>query len=170
MTWELPCFWENGRFSDNIWAWEHCVFKKIDVFLTKYGRESSDFFLKNRKKMASYQLFWPIIQCRFDTIDVFFDQTWALQEGVFHDFVFKWQENTVILKEYSIVLTELTFFLPNMGMTEGGFSWKIWKKLHESIVFLREWRFFWQNLAMKAVVFLEIDVFLTKYGYKTTSL
>ena len=113
----------------------------------------SDFFLKNRKKRASYQLFWPIIQCRFDTIDVFFDQTWALQEGVFHDFVFKWQENTVILKEYSIVLTELTFFLPNMGMTEGGFSWKIWKKLHESIVFLREWRFFWQNLAMKAVVF-----------------
>ena len=58
-------------------------FWRRDVFLTKYGQESSDFFVKNGRK-----------------------------------------------KGYSIdvVLTELTFFLPNMGMTERGFSLKINKK------------------------------------------
>ena len=32
----------------------------MDVFLTKYGHERSDFFLKDRQKRVSYSLFWPI--------------------------------------------------------------------------------------------------------------
>ena len=55
----------------------------MDVFLTKYGHESNDFFVKYRKKGHPIDFFVPY---------------------------------------YSVVMTELTFFLPNMGMTEGGFS------------------------------------------------
>ena len=70
-----------------------------------------------------------------------------------------------------VILTELTFFGPNMGMTAGVFSFKIWKKItweqcvfekmdnfptkygHESRVFFREWAFFWQKVGMRAVIF-----------------
>ena len=40
-----------------------------------------------------------------------------------------------------------------MGMTAGGFSWKTFKK-YESTVFLREWTFLWQNMAMRRPFFL----------------
>ena len=39
--------------------------------MTKYGHESRDFFVRNRKKRASYRLFWPIIECSFNRIYVF---------------------------------------------------------------------------------------------------
>ena len=61
---------------------------------------------------------------------------------------------TFLAYNISAVLTELTFFWPNMGMTGRDFSWKI-KKWHGS-VFLRKWTFFWQNMGMKAACFLEI--------------
>ena len=89
------CFKESGRFFDKIWTWELFVFRER-TFLTKYGHKSSDFFVRNRKKRASYWLFWPIIECSCDRINI---------------------------------------FLPIMCMTAGSFSWKIWKKEHESTVF-----------------------------------
>ena len=44
-----PCFWENVHFFKKIWKWRYRVFWRMDVFLTKYGHESSDFFVRNRK-------------------------------------------------------------------------------------------------------------------------
>ena len=76
------CFWENWRFFDETWTFEQCVFKRIDVFLIKYGCESSQFFVKIGKKRASYWLLWPIRWCSFDRIDVFW-QIMGMRVGVF---------------------------------------------------------------------------------------
>ena len=43
-------FLRECTFFDKIWELEHCVFERTDVFSTKYGHESSYFFLKNQKK------------------------------------------------------------------------------------------------------------------------
>ena len=42
-----------------------------------------------------------------------------------------------------------------MGMTAWGFSWKIWRKWHQRTMILRELTFFWQNMGMRALCFLE---------------
>ena len=55
----------------------------MDVF-TKYGSDSSDFFVRNRKKRELYWLFLPIIECSFDRIDVF-----LANNG--HDSSFSWK-------------------------------------------------------------------------------
>ena len=62
-------FWQNRRFLTKyrreslrcLWkikkkTWEHCVFKRVDVFLTKLGDESH-FFLENER-------FWQIMDIR----------------------------------------------------------------------------------------------------------
>ena len=63
----------------------------MDVCLTKYGHESSDSFMKNRKKKG------------------------ILLTSLAHN-------------PYNVVLTELTFFAPNMGMAAGGFHKKMKSK------------------------------------------
>ena len=59
------------------------MFLENGVF-TKYGSESSDFFVRNRKKRELYWLFLPIIECSFDRIDVF-----LANNG--HDSSFSWK-------------------------------------------------------------------------------
>ena len=132
-------------------TWEHRVFEIMDVFLTKYGHESSVIFLewaffwqnmgmrvdifswKIGNKGASFRLFWPIIYCSFDKIDVFFDQIWACQHGVFHEKFEKMTWEHCIFKRMNVFLT---------------------KYRHWSSVFFREWTFCWQNLGMRASIFL----------------
>ena len=69
-------------------TWEHFVFKRVDVFLTKYRHESYLFLENERfwqnmdmravifsweigKKGHPIDFFWPIIECSFDRIYVF---------------------------------------------------------------------------------------------------
>ena len=58
-------------YSQSHSAFLYCL--KIGRFLTKYGHESSNFFL-NRQKKGIYRLIWPIIQGSFDKINLFFDE------------------------------------------------------------------------------------------------
>ena len=50
--WQNCCFFtkyrhgSRGFFMKNL-TWEHSVFERMDVFLTKYGHEKSVFFLEN---------------------------------------------------------------------------------------------------------------------------
>ena len=89
----------------------------MDVFLTKYGHESSVIFRER----------------------TFFYRIWARDHQSI-DFYRKIIKKGILLSISAckiIVLTELTFFGPNMGMTEGVFSWTIWSRWHESTVFER---------------------------------
>ena len=76
-SWEIwkkmtleQCFWEKRRFFDKIWAWELSVFQRLDVFLTEYGQERSDFFVKSREKKCIL-LTWPIIYQSFNRMGFF---------------------------------------------------------------------------------------------------
>jgi len=115
------CFWENEHFFDKIRT-EEMFFKRIDVFLTKYGHESNYFFFE---KISSYWPFWGTIECSFDRLDAFW---------------------------------------PIMCMTEGRFSYTIWKKMTWEHRFLRKWTFFYNILwAWELRFFREWTFFLTKY-------
>ena len=61
---------------------------------------------------------------------------------------------------YNVFLRELTF-LDQYGLYSGWFFMKILKKWHSNTVLLREWTFFWQNIDLRAVCFLEIGRFFT---------
>ena len=95
-------------------------FREWTIFLTKYGHESIDFFVKNRKKRASYWLFWPIILVLTELTS--FDYIWACQQGVFHE---KFEKN---------YMTASCFW------EKGRFFDKIWA--WEQFVFLENGRFF----------------------------
>ena len=139
---------------------KHRVFERMDVFSTKYGRESdmflenghfftkykhdsSDFFVKTGKKMVPYWHFWPIRWCNFHRIDVFFDQIWVWKQEVFHD---KFEKKDM----RALFFRELIFFD------------KIWT--WERCVF-REKTFCRQNMDITAVIFYEksekTDILLT---------
>ena len=137
-------------FHENLtkMTWENRVFERLDVLFTKYEHESSLFYRewallsyglremifswKLRKKRASYLLFWSIMYCRFDRINVFLDQIWAWQQEVFHK----------ILKQ--ITWKHIVFERMNVFLTKYG---------HEISVFFSEWTFFWQNLGIRAGIF-----------------
>ena len=63
-------------------------------------------------------------------------------------------------------MRELTFF-DQYGLYSGWFFMKILRKWHSNTVLLREWTFFWQNIDLRAVCFLENGRFFTKYGHKS---
>ena len=44
------CFWENWLVSDNIWAWEQCIFKELTFFMKIWALEQWFFSWKIRKK------------------------------------------------------------------------------------------------------------------------
>ena len=53
-----PCFWEKRRFFwQNMSMRATWFLEGLDVFLTKYGRESSDFFVKSREKIHPIDFF-----------------------------------------------------------------------------------------------------------------
>ena len=122
---------------------KHRVFKRMDVFSTKYGHESVmilwewTFFtkyghenigvsVKNRKQIASFLLLWPIIWCSFHGIYVF-------------------------LTKYR-------------NDSRGFFSWKIGKKMIAS----RKLIFFWQHIDTRAECFLRMDVLITQYVHNSS--
>ena len=43
------------------------------------------------------------------------------------------------------------------------------KKMRWEYRFLREWTFFWQNIGMRAVCFLENERFFTEYGHESSN-
>ena len=124
-------------------------------------------------------------QCSFDSIDVFLDQIWAWHKGIFHKKIETnymralcfWEKRRFFgqnmrMKAVDVLekhrasywlfwpiifcsFVRIDVFLPNMGITAGGFSWKFWKKWHESTVFLRELTIVWQNVGMRTLYFLE---------------
>ena len=145
-------FWENERFFDKIWTWEHCGFRKL-TFLAKYGYESIDFLVKiGRKKRVPYWLFCYIVLTEW----TFLDQLWAWHKGVFHGIFSKMREWTVFWQNMRMragVFREWMIFWQNMGMGVEFFSWIIWEK-----------KFFCDFLAHNIYYsFDRIDVFLTKY-------
>ena len=50
-------FWENGGFLDNILAWEHRVFRRMDVFWQNNGMRAVFFSWKIRKKKGTLLTF-----------------------------------------------------------------------------------------------------------------
>ena len=100
--------WE-WTFFDKIWAWEQCVFLRMDVFDKIWVKE-----LLFRKSRVSIDFFYP---------------------------------------KYRVVLTELTFFRPNMGLSAVDFSWKIWEKMTWYYSFFERMDFFLPNMGLS--VFLK---------------
>ena len=94
--------WEFLMINLKKMTWDHFAFDRMDIFLKKIYRHQSRVFLRqwmsfrqnmgmrpsifreNRKEMASYKLFWHIIYCSFDRIDVL-NQIWAWLHGVVHE-------------------------------------------------------------------------------------
>ena len=123
ITWEQRVFEIMDVFLTKYGHETSVIFFGMGIFLTKYGHESWYFFVKIVNKGVSFRLFWPIIYCSFDKIDV---------------------------------------FLTKYGHASMGFFMKNLKKWHESTVFLREWTFFGQNISIGAVSFLENGRFVGK--------
>ena len=80
MTWAL-CFERIDVFWQNMGMRAICFVRNL-LFLTKYGHESSDFFVKNREKKTSYWLCWLINNVVLTEV-TFFDQNSARQKGIF---------------------------------------------------------------------------------------
>ena len=135
----------------------------MDVFLTKYRLESSVFFRewtffhkKNWKKWLESRVLWE--NGRFLTKYghensvffwewTFFDKIW-IKELLFRksrvsiDFFYP---------KYRVVLTELTFFRPNMGLSAVDFSWKIWEKMTWYYSFFERMDFFFTKYGLECV-------------------
>ena len=68
----------------------------------------------------------------------------------------------------------LTFLAHNIVVLDQIWAWQQelshekFEKRHKSTAFLREWTFFWQNMGMRAVWFLENGRSFTEYGHETT--
>ena len=109
-------FLREQTFFHETWTWEQCVLSKIDVLVIKYGYESSDFFVKNQKKRASYGLLWPIKYFGFERIDVFWQNIGMRVWGVYDKLKKKTWEHCVF-KRVDVFLTkrgdESYFFLEN---------------------------------------------------------
>ena len=122
---EWTFFWQNMDFTA-------VSFLENGRFFTKYGHENGVLCVKNRKRRASYRLFWPIILCSFDRIYVF----WSIM-GIRGFFMKSFKK----MKWEHCVFERWTFFRQNMG--------------HESSVSTENGRLFWKNMSIKAVIFRE---------------
>ena len=122
---------------------EHCVFERWTLFWQNMGVRTVR-LLENGRFLIEYGHESSILSWKF-----------GKKRGILFTF-------------WPIVLTELTFFWLNMGMTGRGFSMKNLKKMtweqrvfermngwlikhgHESSVFFRDLMFFWQNMGTRA--------------------
>ena len=132
---------------------ESYFFLENERFLTKYGHKSSIFFVRNRKKRASYWLFWPIIECSFDRIYVFLTKFGHESSGFFVKSRKKGHPIDFFGPSYSVVLTELTSFDQIWACQQMVFHEKFEKKWDEITVFWEIGRFFYKLWAW--VCFLE---------------
>ena len=77
--------------------------------MTKYGRESSDFFVKSSEKSASYGLLWLIIYRSFDRNDVFLTN-FGHENRVFHEKVKKkmiWEHKSKVNRTVKLIRNTL---------------------------------------------------------------
>ena len=142
-------------------TWDHFAFDRMDVFKKIYRHQSSVFlrqwtsfgqnmgmrasiFRENRKEMASYKLFWPIIFCSFDRIDVF-NQIWAWLHEVL-------DEKNLNNDMRAPCFLNFTFFDQIWAWQKGVSNYYIGKSTWEHGVFERM-DFFWQNMGTKALCF-----------------
>ena len=84
-------------------TWGHCMFERMEDFLTNCGQESSLFFR---------EWTWR-----------FFDEIWAWEQLFFREKSEKMASYWLLRPIYSVVLTELTFLVC--------LSWTFFEKLHE---------------------------------------
>ena len=64
------------------------------------------------------------------------------------------------------VFDRIYFFLFKYGHISRRLLMKFWKNYIRTLCFWWSWRFFWQNMGMRAVHFLRIDVFLPNIDIK----
>ena len=119
----------------------------MDSFLTKFGHESSYFFVKNQEKGASYWHFEPIIQFSYDRIDVFVT-TYGLESRG------SWKINKKNCIR-TVCFLKNGSFDTKYGHESGDFSVKKRKKgilltlmAHNLVSFWQNRRFFWGNMTM----------------------
>ena len=119
-------------FLDQLWAWQQgvfhwifskmkcksCVFERVDVFLTKYVHESRVF--------REWMIFWQNMGMG---VDFFFVKN--MRKKCFF---------VVFLAHYSFDRIN-AFFYQIYAWQRGRFSWKMWKKLHKSTIFVRMYVF-----------------------------
>ena len=79
---------------------------------------------------------------------------------------FSWKKGILwtFLAHNRVSYSKISVFWPIMWMIKGGSSWKFWKKTSLEHRIFERLDVFWQNMGMKATCFLEIGLFLTKYG------
>ena len=113
-------------------------FEKMDVFWTKFGHEDSVIF-------SEWTFFWRNMGMRAVIFSWKIGKNGILLTLGAHNIVYFWQNWR---------------FLTEHGHDSGMFIMNtFWKKCYEGTVFLREWTFFWQNVSMRAVCFLENEHF-----------
>ena len=99
MAWKSCVLERKDIFFDKIWSWDQFFLERLDVFLTKYGHESSNFCVESRKKRPSYWLFWLIISLVLTDL-TFLESNLGMIAEVFHEKMEeKWHESTVFLRE-----------------------------------------------------------------------
>ena len=122
-----------GGFIWNFFkSYESALFLKIWRFLTKYGHESS-LLSENVPYLSKYGS----------------DNS---------DFLWKIGKKGILLTFLAYNLMKFwhnLHFSDQIWAWQHGFSCKFEKKWHESTVFFREWTFFWPNMSMRAVYFLD---------------
>ena len=101
-------------------TWEHSVFERMNVFWQNMGMRAE--FLENRRFCTKYGYdgsgFFPE---KSEKKSDFFFTFWPIMYCSFD---------------------RIDIFWPNICMTAGSFSWKMWKKLHKSTVFERMYVFY----------------------------
>ena len=119
-------------------------------------------FRENRKEMASYKLFWPIIFCSFDRIDVF-NQIWAWLHGVVHKKIL----NNDMRAPCFLNFTFLTKYGHDSSLfsKNGRFFDKIWEWQQWFFVKIGKKATYWLFWSIIKCSFVRIDTFLTKYGH-----
>ena len=109
----------------------------------------------------------------------FYDKIWAWKQCVFRYWTKYGHETSYflvknlkkghpidLLGHIIIYFWENWRFLTKYSLDSRGFFMKILKKWYRSIVFLREWTFFWQNIDLWAVCFLENGRFSQNMGIR----
>ena len=108
-----------------------CFLREWTFFWQIVGMRVVIFSWKIGKKGHPIDFFGPSYNVVLPEL-TFFYQIWAWQQMVFHEKIKK------MTWEHSVFQRMDDFWI------------KYW---YESIVFFGEWRFFWQNLGMRAVIF-----------------
>ena len=160
-------FWENKRFFDKIWPWEHCGFRKLTL-LTKYGYESIDFLVKIGRKKKDILLTFLLYS--FDRMDVF-GPIMGMTAVDFSWNIFKNEMKKLSFWESGRFFNKIRERKRNVFFEKGHFFDNTWA--WEQIFFVKNRKkrtsywLFWPIIIIKCS-FDRINVFLTEYRYGST--